>query len=172
MWLICKTSRRQRRFKVDRWRRRWGKLWIKGTRLPREWQKVKNGVRTQDSLQKVPLPYSPPPRENYRRKRGVSRDNSPGSIPVFLFAYVFLCSKFAQPGKPIYYTRREFQRRKSRVLENNVKTPVHNFLLFNSACLSSAHEILIPICPCQYVDKLLLGPTSQVITSEVTTIVP
>lgn len=172
MWVICKSSRRQRRFKVDRWWRRWGKLWIKGKRLPREWQRWGMGSELRTAPKSSPYHIRLLP-----EKITEGREESPETIVLGLYRCSFLpmcllCSKFAQPGKPIYYTRREFQRRKSRVLEKNVKTPVHNFLLFNSECLSSAHEIIIPICPCQYVDKLLLGPTSQVITSEVTTIVP
>ena len=37
MWVICRRSRKQMRFKTERWWRRWEMLWIKGKKLTRGW---------------------------------------------------------------------------------------------------------------------------------------
>lgn len=63
-------------------------------------------MRAWDSPKKVPLLHLPLPKENYRKKSGVSKDNSPRPIPMLLFACMLSVqckfnkeNKFTAPGR-------------------------------------------------------------------------
>lgn len=92
-------------------------------------------MRAQDSPKKAPI-HLPPPKENYRNKSGVSKDNSPRSAPVFLFACMLSVQhKFNQTQKQIHHTGREVQRRKSTEYKRRMYKPTYAF-----SCYSALHD--------------------------------